>query len=202
MAKENTTVYIILGLLNHENLSGYDIKKRIEFMISQFWEVGYGQIYPTLKTLEERGLVIKRPGTDSKGPEKNLYTITDEGREVLTEWLRVPEQKEYTKYEILLKLYFGSLVSIQDNQNRIEAFKARHLQNLSMIEMFKANLEKVLHAEEDHVFYYLTVLFGEHIYKAYLEWAEEATALLEGLIDHQLPGEGKKGEINDETPKD
>ena len=50
MAQQNTTAYILLGLLSHEPASGYDLKKKIDLMISQFWEVGYGQLYPTLRT--------------------------------------------------------------------------------------------------------------------------------------------------------
>ncbi|MFT4144917.1 MAG: PadR family transcriptional regulator [Mobilitalea sp.] len=180
MAKENTTIYIILGLLNHEDLSGYDIKKRADDMISSFWEVGYGQIYPTLARLEKDGLVTKRISEETKGPERNLYSITEAGRLALTDWLKVPEQKEYVKYEILLKLFFGSLVPLEDNTNRIEAFKERHIENLKMIEMFKSNLEGVLGEQQDHIFYYITVLFGQHLYKAYLDWANEAIELLEG----------------------
>lgn len=179
MAKENTTIYIILGLLNHEDLSGYDIKKRADYMISSFWELGYGQIYPTLAKLEKEKWVTKRVSGESKGPERNLYSITEAGRETLTAWLKLPEQREYTKYEILLKLFFGSLVPLEDSTKRIDDFKARHSGNLKMIEMFKANLERVLGEEQDHLFFYITVLFGERIYQAYLEWADEALRLLE-----------------------
>ncbi len=198
MPKENTTLYIILGLLNHEDLSGYDIKKRIDTMISSFWEVGYGQIYPTLSKLEAQGLVLKRISETSNGPEKNLYSITEDGKEALIEWLKVPEQKEYTKYEILVKLFFGNLASSKDNQARIEAFKARQLQNLNMMEIFKTNLKKVLDTDDDHFFYYLTVLFGEHIYRAYLEWSEQALQLLESKYQNKNhAGEEEK----DETTK-
>jgi len=186
MPKQNTTLYIILGLLNHEDLSGYDIKKRIDTMISNFWEVGYGQIYPTLAHLEKEKLVIKRISETSRGPEKNLYSVTKQGREVLTEWLKLPEQKEYTKLEILIKLSFGSLVSIEDNTKRIEAFKDRHSHNLKMMEIFKENLKQVLNKEDDHLFYYITVLFGEHMYKAYLEWADEAVGLLNKQTQNKL----------------
>ncbi|MNI96905.1 hypothetical protein D3C73_1554540 [compost metagenome] len=51
--------------------------------------------------------------------------------------------------------------------------------------MFKSNLERVLHTEKDHLYFYLTVLFGEHVYKAYLDWAEEAKALLAGKPDEE-----------------
>lgn len=183
MAKENTTIYIILGLLNHEDLSGYDIKKRADYMIASFWEIGYGQIYPTLSKLVQEGLVTKRTSEESKGPERNLYSITEAGREELTRWLKVPEQREYTKYEILLKLFFGSLVPVEESTKRIDAFKARHTENLKMIEMFKGNLQRVMGEDQDHLFFYITVLFGERIYNAYLEWADEALKLLQETPD-------------------
>lgn len=189
MAKENTAVYIILGLLSHEDMSGYDIKKRVDATISRFWEIGYGQIYPTLARLEKEGLVTKMAGVEAKGPERNLYSITGTGREVLVEWLKLPEQKEYIKYEILLKLFFGSLVSIEDSTKRIGEFQRRHQENLKLQEAFKANLEAAMGHNKDHLFYYITVLFGERIYKAYLEWADEAVKLLE---------EAKAGELCDD----
>ncbi|WP_146767164.1 peroxide stress protein YaaA [Paenibacillus sp. YN15] len=139
-AKENTTIHIILGLLNHEDLSGCDIKKRADYMIASFWEIGYGQIYPTLAKLEQEGLVTKRISGESKGPERNLYSIIGAGRETLTQWLKVQEQKEYTKYEILLKLFFGSLVPMEESAKRIDAFKTRHMENLNMI-FYNAYLE-------------------------------------------------------------
>lgn len=193
MPKENTTVYIILGLLNHEELSGYDIKKRIDVMISGFWEVGYGQIYPTLGKLEQEELVVKQKGSGSKGPEKNIYAITEKGRNLLEAWLVLPEQKEYTKYEIMLKLFFGSMVPEANHIGRIEEFKARHTQSMQMIQQFKGNLERVLHTDKDHFYFYLTVLFGEHVYKAYLDWAEEALQMLSRKQQGE-PEEGSKTE--------
>ncbi len=185
MPKENTTVYIILGLLNHEDLSGYDIKKRIDNHISYFWEVGYGQIYPTLAKLEADGFVTRRISEVSGGPEKNLYSITGEGRNALKNWVIVSEQKEYTKYEILLKLFFGKLATLDDNIHRIEAFKDRQLEKLKMMKMYKENLGEVLEEDDDHIFYYLTVMFGEKIYKAYVEWADEAVGLLESKFSNK-----------------
>ena len=179
MPKKNTTVYIILGLLNHEELSGYDIKKKIDYMISHFWEVGYGQIYPSLKTMEEEGLVLKQTVGSQKGPERNLYSITEAGRNALQEWLVLPEAKEYVKYEILLKLFFGSTVSVQENRNRIETFMDRHIQNLDRMKLYTDNLKQVMNEGEDHLYYYLTVLFGEEVYKAYVNWSQKALEILE-----------------------
>lgn len=46
---------------------------------------------------------------------------------------------------------------------------------------FKSNLNEVLAENEDHVYYLLTVMFGEKVYKAYLDWAGEAVELLKKM---------------------
>ena len=176
--KENNTRYILLGLLSHENLSGYDIKKRIDLAISRFWPVGYAQIYPTLAQLEQEGFVTKIVEAGGKGPPRNVYTITETGRHYLHEWLSVSEEKEYVRYEILLKLFFGAGVPAQSNLARIEDFRERQETNLMQVRQFRKELEGILQESDDHLYYYLTVLFGEQIYTAYLNWAQQARILL------------------------
>ena len=179
MSKENTTTYILLGLLRHEPMSGYDLKKRIDLSVSRFWEVGYGQIYPTLRTLEQQELVIKTSGGRSGGPDKYIYSITEQGRERLQQWLQQPGDREYTKYEILVKLFFGSTVPEGENISRIEQFRSRQAKELDNMDKFKHSLQQVMKEDPDHLHFYLTALFGEKIYRAYVEWADEAIALLE-----------------------
>ena len=109
MPKENKAAFIILGLLNHEDLSGYDIKKQIDMGISRFWE----------------------------------YALNS---------------RQYWPNSIIRK---------------------KHLGNQEMMRFFKGNLEKVLDEDKDHLYYYLTVLFGEKMYDAYVSWAKEAKTILE-----------------------
>ena len=47
---------VILGLLSHEELTGYEIKRRIDSSLSYFWGASYGSIYPTLNSLVDDGL--------------------------------------------------------------------------------------------------------------------------------------------------
>lgn len=181
MPKENTTIYAILGLLTHKDMSGYDIKKTIDMTISYYWDVGYGQIYPTLKTLEKDGLVTKSVKTNGKGPNRIVYSITEAGKEKLTGWLSNPAGKEYVKYEILLKICFGNLLPFDENIKKISEFQDKSKKNLEMMNMFKENLDKVMEEDEAHHYYYLTVLFGLHTYKAYVNWADEAMEILKKL---------------------
>ena len=178
MPKENTTRYIILGLLSHEPQSGYDMKKRMDISLRHFWPVGFGQIYPTINELLREGLIKKAEGSPSKGPEKHLYAITQSGKAALQSWLIEPEDREYTKYEILLKLFFGAQGDKGTNLTRIEAFGERQMQNLALMKMFAGELNGIADADEDHLYYYLTALFGQYVYDAYVRWAQDAKALL------------------------
>lgn len=178
MPKENTTRFIVLGLLSHEPMSGYDIKKRVDVIVSHFWNVGFAQIYPTLAELESEGLIEKTHAEETKGPQRNVYTATDAGREALHRWLEQPAVKEYTKYEILLKLYFSGGMPVGQSIRAIEDFRERQQQNIGMIRVFRQQLESVLDQGSDHLHYYLTVLFGERVYDAYLTWADDALRLL------------------------
>jgi len=179
MAKENTTRYILLGLLSHEDMSGYDMKKRLDLAISRFWNVGYGQIYPALAALAGEGLAVKAECPPGHGPERHVYSITEAGRQALAAWLEQPGEREYTRYELLLKLFFSGRAPVEQNLARIREFRDRHARDLGTIGLFEEELLPILDDEPDHLYYYLSALFGEHVYKAYLAWADEALRLLE-----------------------
>ena len=51
MSHRDKLSYIILGLLKTEPLSGYDLKKKFESEVGEFWQANTGQIYPSLRVL-------------------------------------------------------------------------------------------------------------------------------------------------------
>lgn len=181
MGKENKTIYVILGFLSHEDLTGYDIKKRIDSSLGYFWGAGFGQIYPTLRLMEENGWVKKRSEISGRKLERIIYSITEEGRKQVINWLSLPVENEYVKYEILLKLFFGKMLETEKNIENISVFKEKYDRQLTVLEGFETELEKVVDNSPDHLYYLLTVLFGKKVYKAYLEWADEAIKLLKEL---------------------
>ncbi len=87
------TRFVILGLLNEEPLSGYDIKKIIDIRMSFFWQESYGQIYPELAKLREEGLVEQISGS-AEVERKHNYDNMPDGpwEEVLTDRLAGSEQ--------------------------------------------------------------------------------------------------------------
>lgn len=185
MAREKKIDMVVLGLLSHEPLTGYDIKKEIDGAISFFWKGSFGNIYPTLKELEAHGLVARSAGklgkAEDSGREKIAYSITDSGREALKEWLNDEKASNELRYETLLKLFFGANAGRDITLKNIEAFEQKIAADLKLLKFYKGNLEKVLD-NDDHVYFYLTVSFGVETYEAYLKWCGKAKKLLKERI--------------------
>ena len=177
MPKDRKIDMVILGLLAHEDMTGYDIKKRIDHEISFFWKGSFGSIYPALGGMLETGLVEKTGEASGSGRERILYRITGEGRAVLEAWLKDSKADNDLKYETLVKLFFGRSAGKDVTIRNIEIFEKQVKEDLAALEFFQKNLEQVLQ-EEDHLYYYLTVLFGIETYEAYLKWCVKAKKLL------------------------
>lgn len=172
MANSKKMDYVLLGLLSHEPLTGYEIKKRIDSTLYFFWRGSYGSIYPTLNLLEKEGKVVKKDSSSNKR-EKKSYYITECGKSALREWLQNPMEKDELRYETLLKLFLGNEICFQDTSKLIERFEKKCKDELLVLNMFAENLEGIL-KDDTHKHYYLTVKFGIKTYESYLEWCFEA----------------------------
>lgn len=179
MANEKKIDCVILGLLSHEALTGYEIKKRMDTALKYFWGASYGSIYPALNDLVSRGLATKREDADSKR-NKLIYTITESGRNYLKKWLSLPVEKDELRYETLLKLFFGNENGADQTLIHIEAFEKKIEEELPYLLHAEAILTQNLHEEATHKYYLLTVKFGIKTYQTYLEWCQEAKKLLKG----------------------
>ena len=81
-----TLKYAILGLLNRNEMTGYELSKEFETTLFEFWNAKHSQIYPELKSLNAEGLIQYRVEITGNVLEKKVYTITDEGRRDFSEW--------------------------------------------------------------------------------------------------------------------
>jgi DNA-binding PadR family transcriptional regulator len=187
MAKDNTTKYIILGLLCHEAMTGYDVKKQMEQMISYVWsDISFGQIYPMLAKLEEEGLATKQVELNEDSPTRKIYTITDKGRAAFQTWLKKAAEKEVFKHEGLLKLFFGAQMPLKENIKRLQQIKDQSAVQMATIDEAVQSLLSVVTKHDDHLYYLLMAMFGQHFLRATLEWSDEAIELLENLQQKNL----------------
>ena len=185
--KDNNAKYVLLGLLSHNPMTGYDVKKSVATRMSYFWDLSYGQIYPTLKKLQKDKLITQKTEINSKGPNRKVYTITNTGIKELQAWLAKPAKKEVHKYEFLVKLIFGDQTTPELNFKHIEEFKARNQKILQTMALFEERLKPNLEKSKFHYHVMLTILLGKSISKASIEWADNALKMLQAHTEEVRP---------------
>jgi DNA-binding PadR family transcriptional regulator len=84
--------FILLELLSEHPSHGYDLIKEMETRYGGFRKLSPGSVYPTLQMLEEGGYL-----TSATEGGKRIYTITEEGRQLLGE--RSQRQNPDTPWE-------------------------------------------------------------------------------------------------------
>lgn len=186
MPRENKTKYAVLGLLMYAPLSGYDIRRIYADSLGNFWSESYGAIYPILKRLEEEGLATREVERQAGKPDRNVYTITDLGREEMRLWLAQPADPVRERVEVLLKLFHGWEVGPAVMIEHVRRFRAEHA---SLLERYAHYDEMMTRDDEPPSPYWLmTVSCGQHSSRAYIEWCDETLAQLE-----KLPPEPRAG---------
>ncbi|WP_419197256.1 PadR family transcriptional regulator [Mycolicibacterium austroafricanum] len=93
-----------------EELSGYDIKKWINWAIRFFYSSpAYSQIYSELKRLERLGLVSSR--VDAGIRSRRMYKITESGLAAVTRWANEdPVEPPTLKHNPILRMMLGHLL--------------------------------------------------------------------------------------------
>jgi PadR family transcriptional regulator PadR len=89
-----TVALVLLAILEQadEPLYGYQIAKRLEEAAADGVPVKQGTLYPVLRSMNDNALLESSVEPSVSGPPRKYYTITPEGREVLTQW-----QAEWTR---------------------------------------------------------------------------------------------------------
>jgi PadR family transcriptional regulator AphA len=179
--KTNKTKYAILGMLSLKPMSGYQMKKRFDDSIAHFWNENYGHIYPMLKRLESEGLVTKRTEQAVGNPPRNIYTVTDRGKDELNAWLLLPAERPILRIELLLKLFFGYRIPVENVMEKVRTEKAACEQTLQTFEEIEQHLLSSDRGQESReiAFARITLHYGQRYYRAIAAWCDETISLLE-----------------------
>jgi DNA-binding PadR family transcriptional regulator len=115
----NKTRYAILGVLLEGPTTGYEIKSLMGRSTAYFWRESDSTIYPMLKVLAAEGKVFSEVAYAGK-KKKEVFSITDAGREEFKAWLESPTGSEIPRNEFLLKLFF-----VADPDEMVRLFQER-----------------------------------------------------------------------------
>jgi DNA-binding PadR family transcriptional regulator len=173
------TDYVILGLLSESPLTGYQIKKIIDARFSFFWSESYGQLYPSLRSLRERGLIDEEVPEGAQGRGRKSYCITGEGLRELKDWLRRPVERDKPSGSDPLKLDFQDQTD-DETMIRTFSFQAEHEQDLKTLREYKSELTRLREAHPNHERVLRVIDFGIRSNEAFLGWCRETLDFLEG----------------------
>lgn len=110
-ARLTQTEYAVLATLGHfgdDEVTGYDVKKFVDNALGYVWAPSKTHLYAVLRRLVDVELATRRDVAQQARPNKQLYRITDRGREVVREWLDRPQTESDPDRSIfMLKFFFG-----------------------------------------------------------------------------------------------
>lgn len=181
--------HALLGFLNYGPHTGYELKKVFDVSVSHFWNAELSQIYPTLKAMEHEGLVEMNVELQKDRPNRKVYSITEDGRRELLDWLAKPAEPDQIREALLIKVWFGSslrkdqIISVLEKRaaelrERLAAYAAAS----GFVREYTARTEM----QSEALFWQLTMDAGVKHSQAHLEWIEDTIRTLEKLSDAQF----------------
>lgn len=116
--------YAILGLLNTNPMTGYDIKKLIQNSSFLYWSGNNNQIYKGLLHLQNMDLVTNETLHQDGAPSKKIYTITELGQKELRKWiLESPKEPPEFKKDFLIQLACSSDLETEEILEMLNQYK-------------------------------------------------------------------------------
>ena len=180
MFSQSRTAQAILGFLTWGPKTGYDVKKAVEASIGNFWSESFGQIYPALARLAERGWAIRVDTPKTGRRPQHAYAITDAGRDELRRWLAEPVAIPRPRNELLLKLFFGRAIDRDTCVGHVRVFAAEQRTLAARYAAIRGTMEAQGGGNPNLPYWLATLSYNEHHARAMIAWSEETLATLEG----------------------
>lgn len=98
--------YAVLGQLALHSWSAYELIKEMQRNFHYFYPRAESGLYEELKKLERAGCVSSSVGTKGK-KERTVYTISEEGKKALKEWLSTDPEPSWLEFEGLLRVFLS-----------------------------------------------------------------------------------------------
>jgi DNA-binding PadR family transcriptional regulator len=102
--------YALLALLIDGGATGYELAKRFDRSVANFWHALPQQLYAELTRMEQDGLVEGELVVQKTRPNKRVFSMTDNGRRALQDWFDEPVRPAGIKDELLVRIYAADLV--------------------------------------------------------------------------------------------
>jgi DNA-binding PadR family transcriptional regulator len=175
--------HAVLAALLEGEASGYELAKRFDISIANFWFAKPQQLYAELARLEDAGLVEGRLVLQEKRPNKRVFRLTERGRQELERFVESDARPTAIKDELLV------MVQAADAANQealVEALDRRGDESEAKLARFETLAEGLLDGRDEASFLreaprvgpYLTLALGRAFMAEYTAWCRWAAGVL------------------------
>ncbi len=173
----------ILGLLDWQPASGYDLKRIISDSEVFYWSGNNNQIYKSLLDMQREGLVTCREQEQENLPAKKIYTISEAGRQELQRSLLQAPQLPENHKNFLIQLAWAEQLSDAQVLELLTKYEGEIAARLIMhqAQAQRASRTPARSVREQ----YLWRRIGENLvqtYQAELDWVQQTRQGIEALI--------------------
>lgn len=173
----------VLAVLLDGPSSGYDLAKRFDRSVGNFWHATRQQIYVELARMEADGVVETELVVQRGRPDKRLCRISESGRRAVREWIGTAPAPTAIKDEMLVRVQAASFADAPALLLALARWREQHAARLALHE----ELRRVLLAgrsEDEHLASverpggYLTLLRGIAFERENVVWADQVAGVL------------------------
>lgn len=176
----------LLGLLHYTPMSGYDLKGIFENSVKFFWSAETSQIYRELKSLETSKFVKSKMEVSQSGPNRKVYSVTEQGSKALKDWLLETQDNSWedNRNEFLMRVFLASNVGgnelLRQLEKRLEKYR-RDLNSLQGLAQVMESYGQKFDTSQVNLFWRIAASRGFHDVQSHIAWAEESITLLKSI---------------------
>lgn len=183
--------HALLGLINYQPKTGYELKATFDKSIHFFWNATLPQIYRTLTQMEKKGWLTLTVEHQNGKPSRKIYHITRDGKEEFKRWLIEPPVVSELRNAMLIKIFFGNQMEPKQVAAHLRAWQEYHANLLKRYEKeVPSVIRQYAHATgalKDALYWSLTLDYGRKVDRTLIEWCDEALSRIEDKGKKESP---------------
>jgi DNA-binding PadR family transcriptional regulator len=175
--------HAVLAALLEGEASGYELSKRFDVSVANFWSTSPQQLYRELERLETVGLVDARVVEQKRRPNKRMFSINDAGRAELCTFTRQPARPTALRDDLAVKL---QALDAGDPDAVAAALRERLQHAQAKLELYDRLYERMLAGRSDAEYVrdgerigpYLTLMGGRMFEQQNMRWITAALEIV------------------------
>lgn len=176
---------VLLGLLQQQPRHGYELTAAMQALVGgrENWDLKPAQVYTALMRLAAAGLVSLESLEKDGGPEKRVFALTAQGKQVLDDWFTSePDASQPLGDELYLKL----MLALMDDEERVRRVIQNHRAALYR-ELHRVTSQRTRANPRSQLA--LVLLMDKRIMhlEADLRWLDMVEARLDDMADQPIP---------------